>query len=359
MRYHLSPAVVLKVADGEIRIIGEQDILRLRSGEARIAEALLMLRSGSTIDELSTVLPDHQCRKLIALLNDIKAIVHCSDEESAGTHYERQFGYLAQLSPDPGAAQRALRRSRVAIVGLGGVGGCVLQHLAGAGIRRFQLIDHDTVALDNLNRQFLYDLRSIATPKTTAAIAYLRRMIPDSDVACWNIRVESPGDLMVLDGDPPDLLIAAADQPVGEIQKIINDYCWRRNIPFIMGGVGLAAGHWGPLVVPGKTGCFRCFDDELASTLSDMERWARYEIRETGKYSFGPTNAMISAMIAADSVAYLAGAENIPSLGTRLVMNFSGPGIARFAGSSTSCTHRPDERHPAPANGHHAPPVRP
>ncbi len=53
-----------------------------------------------------------------------------------------------------------LRRSRVAVFGIGGVGGYVCEALVRSGIGAFDLIDNDTVCLTNLNRQI------IATRKT-------------------------------------------------------------------------------------------------------------------------------------------------------------------------------------------------
>ena len=48
-----------------------------------------------------------------------------------------------------------LRRARVAVFGLGGVGGYTVEALARAGIGTLDLIDNDTVSLSNINRQIL------------------------------------------------------------------------------------------------------------------------------------------------------------------------------------------------------------
>ena len=48
-----------------------------------------------------------------------------------------------------------LQQSRVAIFGIGGVGGYVAEALARSGVGSFDLIDNDTVALTNLNRQII------------------------------------------------------------------------------------------------------------------------------------------------------------------------------------------------------------
>ena len=50
-------------------------------------------------------------------------------------------------------AMEKLRSARVAVFGLGGVGGYVVEALARCGVGALDLVDHDTVSLTNLNRQ--------------------------------------------------------------------------------------------------------------------------------------------------------------------------------------------------------------
>ena len=62
-----------------------------------------------------------------------------------------------------------LRRSRVAVFGLGGVGGYAVEALARAGIGQLDLIDDDTLSLTNLNRQLLALHSTIGLSKVDAA----------------------------------------------------------------------------------------------------------------------------------------------------------------------------------------------
>ena len=52
-------------------------------------------------------------------------------------------------------AMQKLKNSRIAIFGLGGVGGYAAEALARSGIGALDLIDHDTISITNLNRQIL------------------------------------------------------------------------------------------------------------------------------------------------------------------------------------------------------------
>ena len=67
------------------------------------------------------------------------------------------------------AAMERLSASRVAVFGLGGVGGYVVEGLARSGIGSLDLIDNDTVALSNLNRQIIALDSTVGRYKTEAA----------------------------------------------------------------------------------------------------------------------------------------------------------------------------------------------
>ena len=67
------------------------------------------------------------------------------------------------------AAMGRLRNARVAVFGLGGVGGYVVEALARGGIGALELIDSDTIGESNLNRQILALRSTLGLPKTEAA----------------------------------------------------------------------------------------------------------------------------------------------------------------------------------------------
>ena len=58
-----------------------------------------------------------------------------------------------------------LKKAHVAVFGIGGVGGHVVEALARSGVGSFDLIDNDTVALTNINRQIIATLDTVGQPK--------------------------------------------------------------------------------------------------------------------------------------------------------------------------------------------------
>lgn len=75
-----------------------------------------------------------------------------------------------------------LHRCRVAVFGLGGVGGYVVEALARSGIGALDLIDHDTVSLTNLNRQILATRNTVGLPKAEVAAERVKAIDPEIQV---------------------------------------------------------------------------------------------------------------------------------------------------------------------------------
>ncbi len=75
-------------------------------------------------------------------------------------------------------AMAALRNSRVAVFGIGGVGGYVTEALARCGVGTLDLIDHDTVDITNLNRQIIALESTVGLAKVEAAKARIADIDP-------------------------------------------------------------------------------------------------------------------------------------------------------------------------------------
>ena len=76
-------------------------------------------------------------------------------------------------------ALQKLKNSKVAIFGIGGVGGYVLEGLVRSGVGEFLLVDSDTVALTNINRQIIADTGTVGKYKTEVAAERARSINPD------------------------------------------------------------------------------------------------------------------------------------------------------------------------------------
>ena len=77
-------------------------------------------------------------------------------------------------------AVEKLKNARVAVFGVGGVGGYTVEALARCGVGNLDLIDSDTVSVSNINRQILATHSTVGLPKVEAA----KRRILDINPNC-------------------------------------------------------------------------------------------------------------------------------------------------------------------------------
>ena len=80
---------------------------------------------------------------------------------------------------------RRLAASRVAVFGIGGVGGYVVEALARSGIGALDLIDDDRVCITNLNRQILATRKTVGKYKVDAAEERIREINPECEVRTY------------------------------------------------------------------------------------------------------------------------------------------------------------------------------
>lgn len=80
------------------------------------------------------------------------------------------------------AAMEKLKNTRVAVFGLGGVGGYTVEALARSGVGALDLVDHDTVSLTNLNRQILATRDTVGLSKAQVAAQRVKAIDPDIKV---------------------------------------------------------------------------------------------------------------------------------------------------------------------------------
>ncbi len=168
---------------------------------------------------------------------------------------EEQVRYHRQLiMPEILAeGQDKLKKSKVFLAGLGGLGSISANYLVAAGIGQVRIVDGDRVTLDNLNRQILHWTDDIGRAKADSAADKLKRLNPNCHIESFNeiLREDNALELigdcaMIMDGT--DNLKA---------RKILNRVSVKKKIPFIFGGVEGLNGMV-TTFIPGETGCLEC-----------------------------------------------------------------------------------------------------
>lgn len=116
-------------------------------------------------------------------------------------------------------AVEKLQKARVAVFGIGGVGGYTVEALARSGVGCLDLIDHDTVSLSNLNRQILATHSTVGLPKVEAA----RRRILDINPQCvvnTHPVFYTPETAAEFDFTQYDYIVDAIDTVTGKLQLV-------------------------------------------------------------------------------------------------------------------------------------------
>jgi len=192
--------------------------------------------------------------------------------------------------------QEKLRRSKAAVIGLGGLGSASALYLALAGVGHLRLVDQDTVELNNLHRQVLYNLDNLRYPKVEAAAQRLEKMNAEVKLepVPENVR-ESNVDRIVRG---MDCVVDGLDNM--RTRYLLNRACAKQGIPYVFGA---ALGIEGNLSVfaPPKTPCLECvlpnLDDRFLPTCA---------VRGV----LGATTGIIGSMQAMEAIKLLAGMSN-------------------------------------------------
>ena len=116
-------------------------------------------------------------------------------------------------------AVEKLTRARVAVFGIGGVGGYTLEALARAGIGQLDLIDSDTVSRSNINRQILATQSTVGMPKVEAGRKRVLDINPDCIVRTWEI-FYTPETADRFDFTQYDYIVDAIDTVTGKLQLV-------------------------------------------------------------------------------------------------------------------------------------------
>ena len=127
--------------------------------------------------------------------------------------------------------QTTLSTSKVAIVGLGGLGCPAATYLAASGVGTLYLVDHDSISLSNLNRQVLYTEDDISKKKVIAAKERLHSLNSDINIKTFPKELNEKFDIKNF--KDLNLIIDCTDN--FKTRALINDISVQLKIPLIIG----------------------------------------------------------------------------------------------------------------------------
>ena len=133
-----------------------------------------------------------------------------------------------------GPGQNKLKKSRVLIVGAGGLGAPVLQYLAAAGVGTLGIVDHDTVSLSNLQRQIIHTMDFIGKPKVDSAEHFIKALNPNVVVEKHATRITAENALDLVSRF--DVVADCCDN--FNTRFLVSDACYFAKKPLVTAAVG-------------------------------------------------------------------------------------------------------------------------
>ena len=184
--------------------------------------------------------------------------------------------------------QEKLKRAKVFIAGVGGLGSPVSIYLTAAGVGHLRMVDHDRVDLTNLNRQVVHWSGDVGKRKVESAQEKLNKLNPNVTVETLSVTISEENASELISGF--DLIVDAMDNL--PTRYLLNKTAIEHGIPFFHGAVNGFEGR-AMTVIPGKTACLRCL--------------YRGPVPESKFPVIGVTPAVIGCIQATEVIKYLVG----------------------------------------------------
>ncbi|GAA3755058.1 hypothetical protein GCM10022402_37170 [Salinactinospora qingdaonensis] len=212
--------------------------------------------------------------------------------------------------------QDRLSRSHVLFLGCGGIGNLMAITLVTSGIGHLTLVDDDRIELSNLTRQYMFTESDVGELKSTVLARELARRNSTVEVTHLEKAIASLDDLESLPA--VDLVVVSADTP--GLTDLVNTHCVRAGQTWMNVCYVNDIAVWGPLVVPGVSGCWDCRriiarepadDPQLSAVISRINH--RYQAP-----SNGPVNMLASSLASLDALRHLGRFGTARSLNRRV-----------------------------------------
>ena len=120
--------------------------------------------------------------------------------------------------------QKKLLKSRVLIIGAGGLGSPIAIYLAALGIGKIGIVDKDKVEISNLARQIIFETKDINKNKSTVAISKLKKINPDVKLKSFNKKLTKKNIQEI--AEKFDLIVDGSDN--FRTRFLVNDYCLKK-----------------------------------------------------------------------------------------------------------------------------------
>lgn len=324
----------------------------IQDSDGSVGVLLGLLAEGRCRDEIRGVLAeqgfdvsDEQLADVLKTLDEMGVLVDADgdaalDEATRERHQSnlRFYDLFASLDRTSASMQAAAERSRVLLLGAGGIGTGILQSLVGLGVGQVTIVDQDVVETKNLARQFVYGLAEVGRPKVYAAQDWAKAYSTGTSVIPVHARVTDVETVLELGADA-DIVVCAIDSPE-EIRLIVNEACFTLGIPFVAGGLNYSTlSYWS--VEPGRSPCWQCLAlhrSAEAAALPEVLRQDPFVAPPSVNRATGPMAQLMCGLMAMEVMRYLTRSDPPVAAATYQVIEVAD----RLAMTSSAWLRHPD-----------------
>jgi molybdopterin-synthase adenylyltransferase len=157
------------------------------------------------------------------------------------------------------SGQKKIKKSKVLIVGMGGLGCPLLTYLASSGVSNIGIVDHDKVELSNLNRQTLFNLSDIGKFKVVQAKTKIEKIYKNIKIKKFNEKVSKKNLKKIFKNY--EIICDGTDN--FDTRYLINDECKKNKKILISAAISKFDGQLFKFNFKKNGPCFRCFMPEI------------------------------------------------------------------------------------------------
>lgn len=196
------------------------------------------------------------------------------------------------LSEFGNTKQLVLKKSKVLIIGAGGLGSPVGLYLAAAGIGTIGVVDYDVVDVSNLQRQIAHSTNSLGKSKAESIINNLKDLNPLNSYKSYNIKISAENISEIIKGY--ELIIDGSDN--FQTRFLLADACYLNKLPLLHGSIYKFDAQVS-LFIPGSGPCYRCLFKEIPPPETTPN------CSETGV--LGPHVGVVGSIMAIEAIKFL------------------------------------------------------
>ena len=156
------------------------------------------------------------------------------------------------------SGQKKIKKAKILIIGIGGLGCPLLTYLASAGVCNIGIVDYDKVELSNLSRQILFNTSDVGKFKVNQAKSKINKIYKKIKIKTFKIKISEKNIEPIIKNF--DIICDGTDN--FRTRYLINDYCKKNRKILISAAISKFDGQLFKFDFNKKGPCFRCFMPE-------------------------------------------------------------------------------------------------